>query len=47
MSIASKEDLLNKQKEAQKRLILTPVVFLSVQEPDVWLPAHRKFMMKW
>ena len=43
MSIASKEDLLNKQKEAQEKIdSLTPVVFLSVQEPDVWLPAHRK-----
>ena len=47
MSIASKEDLLNSKKKLRKRLILTPVVFLSVQEPDVWLPAHRKFMMKW
>ncbi len=46
MSIISKEDLLNKQKEVQKNQMAIPAAFSSVQVPDVLLPVLRKYMMK-
>ena len=46
MSIISKEDLLNKQKEVQNTISTYTCRVLVCPVPAAWLPEHRKYMMK-